>query len=234
MPQEEWEQRMSRDDGIPKVDVGNAQTPDGKPIKCIAYIGSGTLMKDNYVITVRHLFDHDENTYSRTIWVFHQQVDHPLEADLIAITENQTEEDYFNDYACIKLRENLGLPGLPLAKKDPVIGEKVMFGCSVGGAAYFLRFGVVSHFKWFFRKDVEGRLHLSKWTEYHFTTVSPSGPGDSGSAVINTKGQIVGIVYIGVNIYEQMYCFSNPVEKLWDFLEQHHLKYLAYSQHFSQ
>lgn len=228
MPQEEWEKRMYVDDGIPKEDIATDSHIGDKPIKCVAYIGSGTLMRDNHVITVRHLFDHNENTYDRKIWVFHQQVDHPIEADLIAITEKKVDEDYYNDYACIKLRENLGYPGLTVARQNPKLGEKVLFGCSVGGTAYFLRFGVVSHFKWYFRKDDEGRLHLSHWVGYQFTTVSPSGPGDSGSSIINTHGQIVGIIYIGVNIYEQMYSFSNPVEMLWEFLDEHHLKYLAY------
>jgi S1-C subfamily serine protease len=231
MPPEEWERRMMIDDGIAKIDLDADDTYQGKPIKTIAYIGSGTLLKDNHIITVRHLFDHDANTYDRKIWVFHQQVDHPIEADLIAITENKVDNDYYNDYACIKLRENLGLPGLPIAKKDPQLGEKVMFGGSVGGTAFFLRFGVVSHFKYYFRKDDDGRLHLSHWVKYQFTTVSPSGPGDSGSAIINTQGEIVGVIYIGVNIYEQMYCFSNPVEMLWEFLEEHHLKWLAYKSY---
>lgn len=234
MPVEEWARRMKLRDGVPKVNVETGEAYEGKPIKCLAYIGSGTVLKDNHIITVRHLFDNNDNTYKRIIWVFHQQVDHPMEADMVAITEKKTDEDYFNDYACIKLRENLGLPGLTISTKDPVLGEKVMFGCSVGGTAFFMRFGVVSKLKYFFRKDEEGRLHLSRWTDYHFTTVSPSGPGDSGSSIINIKGQLVGVIYIGIDIYEQLYCFSNPVEMLWAFLDEHHLKYLGYSSQFSQ
>ncbi len=229
MPYEEWEQRIYEDVGDLVVTIEDQEaTDEDKPIKTLAYIGSGTIIKDNHVITVRHLFDHDDNTYSRKIWVFVQGVDHAIEADLVAITENKKEEDYYNDYAVIKLRENLGYPGIPIATKDVKLGEKVMFGCSVGGTAYFLRFAYASWFKWFFRKDDAGRLHLSHWVSYHFTTVHPSGPGDSGSGIFNTSGELVGIAYIGVNIYEQMYCFSNKLEMLWDFLDEHHLKYLAY------
>jgi len=228
MSQEEYTKRLYQKTGVLRVPLKDDETTDGKPVKAMAYIGSGTLLKDNHVITVRHLFDHGQNTYSMKIWVFHQQVDHPIQADLIAITENKEDKDYYNDYAMIRLRENLGYPGILIARKDVVLGEKVMFGCSVGGSAYFLRFGYASHFKWFFRKDTDGRLHLSKWVDYHFLTVYPSGPGDSGSGIFNIRGQLVGIAYIGVNVYEEMYCFSNNMDMLWEFLKKHHLEYLYY------
>jgi S1-C subfamily serine protease len=228
MSEEEWTKRMLEGSHSIRVPLQDGETEDGKPIKALAYIGSGTILKDNHVLTVRHLFDHNINTYSRKIWVFQQQADHPIEADLIAITENKTDQDYWNDYAVIRLREDLGLPGIPISTKEVKLGEKVMFGCSVGGTAYFMRFGFASNWKWFFRKDAEGRLHLSKWVDYHFLTVHPSGPGDSGSGVFNIKGELVGVAYVGVNIYEQMYCFSNPVERVWEFLEKYHLAYLGY------
>lgn len=234
MPETEWQQRQFESSPEVQVNIDDVTDQDGKPVKCIAYIGSGTILQDDHIITVRHLFDHEANTYSRKIWVFHQRVDHPIEADLIAITNNKDEADYYNDYAVIKMRENIGLPGVTIAEQDVMLGEKVMFGCSVGGSAYFLRFAYASHFKWFFRKDEEGRLHLTAWVNYQFTTVHPSGPGDSGSGIFNIGGQLVGIAYIGVNIYEQMYCFSNPVDMIWTFLDEHHLKYLGYSQLFSQ
>jgi hypothetical protein len=228
MSEEEWSKRLYERVGALRIPLKDGEAADGRPVKAMAYIGSGTLLQDNHVLTVRHLFDHGQNTYSMRIWVFHQQVDHPIQADLIAITEKKTDEDYYNDYAMIKLRENLGYPGIVVAKRDINLGEKVMFGCSVGGTAYFLRFGYASKFKWFFRKDEDGRLHLSKWVDYHFITVHPSGPGDSGSGIFNIKGQLVGVAYIGVNIYEQMYCFSNNLDMLWEFLQKHHLEYLRY------
>ena len=229
MPEEEWTRRMYMRSEILRVPVEDGESTDGKPVKAMAYIGSGTIMKDNHILTVRHLFDHNENTYSRKIWVFHQDTDHPIEADLIAITEKKEEKDYYNDYAVIRMRENLGLPGIALATKPVQLGEKVMFGCSVGGTAFFLRFGYASMFKWFFRRDDNGRLHLSYWTQYHFVTMYPSGAGDSGSGVFNIRGYLVGVSYIGLNIHEEMYVFSNPLDMLWKFLEKHHLKYLGYA-----
>lgn len=229
MPQEEWERRIYNENGGNRITLGDEKDNTGRLVKMLAYIGSGTIIKNNHVITVRHLFDHNTNTYSRKIWVFHQGTDHPIEADLIAITSNNSDEDYYNDYAVIQLREDLGLPGIPIASHDVKLGEKVMFGCSVGGTAYFLRFGYASWFKWYFRKDNEGKLHLTHRVNYHFTTVYPSGPGDSGSGIFNIRGELVGIAYLGVNVYEEMYCFANPIEMLWKFLDEHHLKYLGLS-----
>jgi S1-C subfamily serine protease len=223
MSEVEYNTRLYEDSTVPRVSIDT----DKDSVKCIAYIGSGTIIKDNHILTVRHLFDETADTYANQIWVFIQSVDHPIRADLVAITEEKTKEDYHNDYAVIQMREDIGYPGIPIAKKDVRLGEKVMFGCSVGGAAYFLRFGFASHWKWFFRKASDGVLHLSKWTAYHLTTTYPSGPGDSGSSVFNIRGEIVGVSYIGTNIYEEMYCFSNPVGMLWDFLKEHHLEYLG-------
>ena len=229
MSPEEWERRAYLNESVARIDVETGETYQGKPIKCIAYIGSGVIVRNNLILTVRHLFNHTENTYARKIWVFHQNEDHPIEADLIAMTANQSEDDKYNDYACIQLTEDLGLPGIVVAKRDVKLGEKVMFGCSVGGTAYFLRFGYAGKFKWFFRRDTDGRLHLSKMRDYYFTTAHPSGPGDSGSGVFNIRGELVGIIYIGVNIYEEMYSFTNPIKCLHDFLKQFKLDYLIYS-----
>lgn len=234
MSEQEWEKRLHLDQDEDSIFLDPKEDYQGKPIKCVAYIGSGTILRDNSILTVRHLFSHDDNTYSRTIWVFHQNVDHPIEADLLAMTEKKTEDDYFNDYAVIQMREDLGLPGIPVATKDASLGEKVMFGCSVGGTAFFLRFGYASKFRRFFTKDDGGRLHLSYWTDYEFTTVHPSGPGDSGSGIFNIHGELVGVAYIGVNIYEQIYCFSNPVSMIWDFLTEHHLKFIGFASSYSE
>jgi S1-C subfamily serine protease len=229
MSEEEWTLRMMLGEDPSAVFMDTDEEHQGKPIKCVAYIGSGTIMKNNNILTVRHLFSHADNTYAKKIWVFHQKSDHAIEADLVAITDKKTDEDHYNDYAVIKMRENLGLPGIPIATKDVRLGEKVMFGCSLGGTAYFMRFGYASKFKWFFKKDDQGKLHLSYWTEYYFTTIHPSGPGDSGSGIFNIKGELVGVAYIGLDIYEQVYCFSNPVGMIWDFLTEHHLDSIGYA-----
>jgi S1-C subfamily serine protease len=226
MSLEEWERRQLGDHQAPRIPLDDEATIEKDAMRTIAYIGSGVILKDNHILTVRHLFTATDNTYGRTIWVFIQGWDHAIESELIAITPD---DDYYNDYAVIKMKENANLPGLPIATKDAVLGEKVMFGCSVGGTAFFLRFGHVSHFKWYFRKDADGRLHLSKWRECHFTTTTPSGPGDSGSAVTNINGEIVGIIYIGTDIYGQLYSFSNPIKMLWAFLKEHQLEYLGFA-----
>jgi len=225
MPESEYNRRIySRQDGRMIVTPVQSQgTRNGEPIKCIAYIGSGTIGKENHIITVRHLFVNDTNTYNRKIWVMKEGVDHPLEADVVAISQGKTFSD---DYAVIKLRENLGLPGIPVAKEGAVRGEKVIFGGSLGGSAFFIRFGYLTQYKWFFRRDDAGQLHLAHWEEYSYNCIYPSGPGDSGSGVFNVEGKLVAISYCGTEIYAENYVFSNPLTMLHDFLEAHGLSWL--------
>jgi len=224
MPEEEYQIRLRQFSRVPRVEIDTDQTYKGERIKCIAYIGSGTVGLNNHIITVRHLFDHDQNTYKRVIWVFREGLDHPVNANLVAISTSDDESD---DYAVIEAVEDLGLPGIRIAKKEPRLGEKVMFGCSVGGSAFLLRFGWMSRYKWFFRKGYDGQLHLSKWVEFHYNTTYPSGPGDSGAGIFNINGELVGVMYLGINVYEEMYCFANPLQMLKDFLEAHKLLWLA-------
>jgi S1-C subfamily serine protease len=151
-------------------------------------------------------------------------VDHAIAADLVAISDGKDDAD---DYAVIKTKEDMGLRGLSIAKKEPLRGEKVMFGCSVGGSAFFLRFGWMTKYHKFFVRGSDGQLHLTQWNEFAYNCTYPSGPGDSGSGIFNIKGQLVGIMYCGINVYEEMYCFANPVSMLHEFLEAHKLGWLA-------
>jgi hypothetical protein len=151
-------------------------------------------------------------------------VDHPIKAELVAISTGAKDCD---DYAVIKTTEDMGMKGIRLSKSEPKRGEKVMFGCSVGGSAFFLRFGWMAKYKWHFRRAPDGSLRLSSWAEFHYNTAYPSGPGDSGAGVFNIYGQLVGIMYCGINVYEEMYCFANPLSMLREFLQKHGLEWLA-------
>jgi hypothetical protein len=223
MPDNEYYNRMNKSSVSHRVSI-KAEDDKQRPIKCIAYIGSGTIVKKNHIVTVKHLFGHGQNTYKRDIWVLKEGVDHPMPAELVAISKGKDSTD---DYAVIKVAENMGMRGIRISKSEPKRGEKVMFGCSVGGSAFFLRFGWLAQYKWYFAKDSLGNLHLKKWNEFHYNTLYPSGPGDSGAGIFNIYGQLVGIMYCGINVYEEMYCFANPISMLHDFLNNHGLEWLT-------
>jgi S1-C subfamily serine protease len=194
-------------------------TPQGieTPIKCLAYIGSGTVIAKNYILSVRHLFEHTENTIGMMIWVFMDGVDHPVQADVEAMSAGKVECD---DYALIKPREDFRLPGLKIAPRDSAkVGDTVMATGSPGGMAFFVRFVKLTSFDWFFQTDEAGILHLSSYENFPFWCIYPSGPGDSGGSIKNLRGEIIGILYCGVTVYEENYTFSNPTGFIHDFLE---------------
>ena len=193
--------------------------------RTIAYIGAGTILKDNHIITVRHLFDKDYEYQEMAIWVFKAGLDHAVRADVVAISDSDAMSD---DYAVIKLREDLGLPGLKIAESgDLKKGDKIIWSGSVGGMAFFTRFGYVTDWKYYFRKADDGTLHLSFYEEFNYWCLYPGGPGDSGGSVKNVRGEIVTIMYCGLNVYKEHYIFGNPVSMLWAFLSKHNLGYLG-------
>lgn len=224
MDYQEWQYRMLNERNFPiKFNI-----PVAEPIKCIAYIGAGTLLRDNHIITVSHLFDHDDNTYRTEIWVAFKGIDHFIRAELIAISPRDSNPfDYTDDYAVIKLKENVKRQGLRIAKHDSKLGEKVIYSGSVGGTAFFHRFGYRTDFKWFFKLEESERLHLSFWHDDPFICVFPGGNGDSGGGIKNVKGEIVGIMYLGIENYLECYIFSNPLYRLWDFLKSRGLEHIG-------
>jgi len=239
MDEQEYTKRMqNREPSMPKlptlrrseiaIPLGLKTSQKGGTYYTICYIGSGILLKDNHILTVRHLFAHAVNTLGAKIYVFKRGLNHVMEADIVAISEGV---EFTDDYAVIKLKEDLGFPGLKIAKKDtknePKKGDNIIFGGSVGGVAFFTRYGHLTDFHWFLRKDENDQLHLSTWTDFPFLCVYPGGPGDSGSSIINVRGEIVSLVYIGIENYSEEYLFGNPTSMIWDFLAKHNLQYLG-------
>ena len=196
----------------------------------VAYLGAGIIIKDNHILTVNHLFDqeHQNNTSAMYIWVLKEGIDHPIKASLAVRTQCEISQIFSDDYAIIKMEENLGLPGLKIAKPDQLKdGDKVIFTGSTGGLAFFSRFGSITKLQHFFQKDTEGRLHLSFWEDFPFWTVYPGGPGDSGGSVVNLDANIVTIMYCGITVYSEEYIFGNPTQMIWDFLKKYNLEHLA-------
>jgi len=196
----------------------------------VAYLGAGIILKDNYILTVNHLFDreHQNNTTAMHIWVLQEGIDHPIQASLVVRTQCEVSQIFSDDYAIIRMEENLGLPGLKIAKPNKLKdGDKVIFTGSTGGLAFFSRFSSITKLQHFFQKDTEGRLHLSFWEDFPFWTVYPGGPGDSGGPVVNFKGEIVTVMYCGITVYSEDYIFGNPTQMIWDFLKKYNLEYLG-------
>lgn len=189
----------------------------GNVVKFLAYIGSATVIKENHAISVSHLFSHEEGTLGFTIWAFKEGIDHGIKCDLIA--RGDIDADFVNDYAIIKLQEDLMLPGLKISRIQPTSGERVIFTGSVGGLAYFTRFGYITDLEWYFKVGEDGQLHLSQLGTLKFMVLYPGGPGDSGGSVKNMSGEIVGIMYCGIDIYSENYIMINPTEVLWNFLK---------------
>jgi len=203
-----------------KIPLGNVD----KGIYAIAYLGNGSILKDNHSIQVSHLFHYNSNTYDMRTWVMLEGWDHAIEADLVAISENVLFSD---DYAVIKLREDTGLPGLKIAVIPPEKGDKVIYSGSTGGLFNLTRFGILTDLQYFFRKEYDGTLRLSRYEDFKYKCVFPGGHGDSGGSIKNIRGEIVGIMYCGVAVEYESYVFSNPLSMIWSFLTKHNLTELA-------
>jgi len=201
---------------------------NGQPIYVIAYIGAGHLTRFDHIVSVRHLFVHDDNTYNKKIWVFLKNMDHAIEADLTAISLGN---EFSDDYAVIRLKETTGRRGLKIARPDSLKkGMKAIASGSVGGTAYFHRFVTVSTFKYFLQRKSDGGLHLSFWENFEYLMNFPGGPGDSGGALIiieDGEPKIATITYCGIEIYAEQYVFSNPTSMLWEFLREYRLEWIG-------
>jgi len=196
-----------------------------KDVKVLAYIGSGTLLKENYIISVKHLFDKTENVSDMKIWVFNAKHITPIEAELIAISEGK---EFCDDYAVIKLKEDLGYDGARIISPSRVKrGDKVIFVGSPGGVAFLTRFGYLTTFKYFLKKNNDNNLALAFYDDFYYWCVYPGGPGDSGGSIRDMDGNLISVIYCGVTLYDEEYLFANPTEMLWCFLEKHNLEWIG-------
>lgn len=233
MSEEEWQRRVEARQagafrGDPTLFVPlNAQVTDqdGKPIKFLAYIGSATIIADNHAISVSHLFSQEAGTYGYKTFAFKDGMDHAVECDLVA--KGDIEADWCNDYAVVRLREDLGLPGLKIATAAPKEGDLVIYSGSVGGLAFFTRFDTLQIIRGYFEVGQDGQLHLKLFGPDWFWVIHESGPGDSGGSIKNLKGEIIGIMYVGISVYQSQWVFSNQQFYLWQFLKANGLEYLA-------
>lgn len=197
----------------------------GKPEWLVAFIGSGTIVGDNHIITVNHLFVDEYYGTAQAIYVFKEGWDHPIEADIVAISEGN---EFYDDYAVIKPREDLGVKGLKIAKPDDLkLGDKVIYSGTPGGMRV-TRYGHLTYTRWFFRRDqYDNRLHFSPFQDFDYLCVLCGGPGDSGGSMITIDGKLYSILYCGVHVYGTEYIFANPNFMLTDFLKKHKLEWIG-------
>jgi len=235
MGEEEFRKRMSSFKGVEVTkkngDFYNLQIVipikrDNEDLKILAYIGSGTLLRDNHIISVKHLFDQTENIIKRKIWVFHASNEPVLtEADLVVMSIGN---EFCDDYAVIKTKEDLNCKGVRIVKANSTKrGDKVIFVGSPGGVAFFVRFGYATTFKNFLKKNEAGNLVLSRYNSFPYWCIYPGGPGDSGGSIRDIYGNLISILYCGIELYSEEYIFANSTKMLWDFLKENDLEWLG-------
>jgi len=193
------------------------------PLKAVAILGSGTIIRDNYVLTVRHMFDNHYGVPPSQIWVFISGWDHAVEATLVVKSQDGT---FWDDYAVIKLTEDTDLPGLRIGGEQPKPGDKVINTGSPGGFAFFTRYSRIAEAQYYFRRGTDDRMRLTPWENFPYMVIKGGGPGDSGGGICNVKGELIGIMYCGIENYAEQYLFSNPLCILEDFLEKNKLSHL--------
>lgn len=226
MGEEEFNRRYDRHD-TPTSELCQVifiDTPNQQGLKQVAYIGAGTVLKDNHIITVAHLINHDENTLGTHIYIFKKGYEWYYEADVIAKCYMQ--ESTYDDYAVLKVRKDMHLPGVKISPTPPQIGDKVIYVGSPRGLAFCRRFGYLSSQKYRLYKADDGNLHIGYWERFEYYMVTGGSPGDSGGGIFNKKGELIGIMYYGVNIGHTP-VFSNPLKYLWRFLDVVQLRHLG-------
>jgi hypothetical protein len=204
-----------------------SQEKDGKSY--VVYIGAGTLLPNDYVLTVSHLCYSDDEELGDAVpqmWVIYNGGDHPVKASVVAITKKGV-TPVSPDYAVLKVEEKMGKPGATLAAKQSQVGERVYFSGSVKGAAFFLRSCRSTTLQQFLTRDQNGALRLVFASDEPLLTVYPAGPGDSGGGIFNEAGELTGVMFAGMQISQEMYVFSLGLDSLHAFLKANKLEYLV-------
>lgn len=184
--------------------------------------GAGAVLKDNHVITACHVIN-DKYVPLLQAYVITKgmaQGDHWAKATVVAQGHEFPKSD---DYAVLKVDEDLGLKGLKIARKPLKLLQKVLFAGSPDGNAFFVRGGYVSMFKYFVARSGD-EFALLKWYAFPSPTVYIAYPGDSGGIITNTKGHIQSIMFWGRR--NRAYAHGNPIGELRKFLFVNQLEWL--------
>jgi hypothetical protein len=98
------------------------------------------------------------------------------------------------------------------------VGEEVIFQGTPRGVAFFHRIGFISEFNYLLQRHENGNLLLKPECNVPFQVVYPGAPGDSGGGIFNHKGELCGIMYLGLSTNEFTIILSNPTANLRAFL----------------
>jgi len=198
-------------------------TQDTQGGSYVAYVGAGTLLKDNYVLSVAHLCTADDEELKGVkpiLWVLLKESDVGYEADVVFQTPSDPKVIFVPDYSLLKLRKDAHRRGAKVGSVPVRPGDQVIFSGSVKGTAFFMRYCRASEVQQVIGRDDKGVLHLSYLCEFPLVTVHPAGPGDSGGGVFNTRGEIIGVMFAGTQIASEMYVFSFGLSMLREFLNK--------------
>ena len=188
------------------------------PEKRISYVGAGTILPDDHVVTVNHLFSRIDDVLGMKILIQGDGWEVPIRAIIVYRSKN---EDFSDDYTILRMAHSPGLPGIVVANKGFKIGDRYMAIGSSSGFAYVIRFGFIIPIQKFFRRNELNELKISKWEDFPYTTIYPGAQGDSGGGVFNKKGELVTVMYCGIPNPNVPYVFANPNILLQDFLIEH-------------
>ncbi|HIO04103.1 MAG TPA: serine protease [Gammaproteobacteria bacterium] len=181
------------------------------------YTGSGSIIArtfdGSYVLTAAHICDHEreldilnqtnritraEDEFSEIVLIFKVR-------DLANFTYKASVVDYDVELdACITFVWGLMNPALPISKRAPVIGKEYYNVAAPAG---------------FFQKDLvplfEGR-YIGSWDGADTYTIPAIG-GSSGSPIINSDGELVGIIYARHSRFHHI-TISTNFSKLKNFI----------------
>jgi serine protease Do len=149
------------------------QMPDNNRERMERSLGSGVVISaDGYIVTNNHVVDDAENIRV----AFNDR--ETYEAEIIG-TDPQT------DLALIKIDPDRDLPYLEFGDSDALrIGERVMAVGNPFGVGQTVTMGIVS---------AKGRSIGLMDYEDHIQTDAAINPGNSGGAMVNMRGEVVGI-----------------------------------------
>ena len=173
--------------------------------------GSGSVVNykgKKHILTVAHICE------SQSLSAMAQITKQKLVYDFIATVEANKWDSYSampvkisheNDI-CLMSVSDIDAPFLRMSNKKPVYGQKVYTVASPGGLA---ENGMVPTFEGRFLGLNDGRAYYSV----------PAIGGSSGSPLINSKGQIIGVTH-SVYAYFHHVTVSTSFEELWKFLDK--------------
>ncbi len=149
------------------------QMPDNNRERMERSLGSGVVISaDGYIVTNNHVVEDAENIRV----TFNDR--ETYEAEIIG-TDPQT------DVALIKINPDRDLPYLKFGDSDAVrVGEQVMAVGNPFGVGQTVTMGIVS---------AKGRSIGLMDYEDHIQTDAAINPGNSGGAMVNMRGEVVGI-----------------------------------------